>query len=109
MISLYPNNLAQDLLLSHRVIAGGGGVAPQDEGESTSDPFIYIHYAMGKKIFLKAIEDNVSPLKIGWCYWLNRDHVFMANGGMHACSRGPETHSEAEAEQLTAQKTKTRR
>jgi hypothetical protein len=32
----------------------------------------------------------------------------MTNGRMHACSRGSETHPKAEAEQLGAQKTKTR-
>ncbi len=109
MISLQANNLAQDLLLSHRVIAGGGGVAPQDKGEPTTVSFLYVHYTMGNKTASKAIEDNVSPFEFGWRYRLNRDHVPMANGGLHACSRGSETHSEAKAKQLTAQKTKTRR
>jgi hypothetical protein len=33
----------------------------------------------------------------------------MANGGMHACSRGSETHSQAKAQQITTQISKTRR
>jgi hypothetical protein len=63
---------------------------------------------MGNKTAIKAIEDNVSPLKIGWRHRLNRDYIFMANGGMHACSRGPKTHTQAEAQQLTTQVSKTR-
>ncbi len=101
MISLYANNLAQDLLISHRAIAGGRSVAPQEKGEPKAVLFLYIHYAMGDKIVLQAIEDNVSPFQVGRCHRLNRDQVTMANGGMHACSRGSEPHSEAKAQQLS--------
>ena len=103
MTPLQANNLAKDLCRLHRGIAGGGGVAPQEKGEPTAVSFLYIHQAMGDETFLQAIKDNVSPLKIGWCEGLNRDQVTMANGGMHACSRGSEPHSEAKAQQLSTE------
>ncbi len=112
MTPLQVNNLAEDLLRHYWSIAGDGGVAPQDKGEPTAVLFLYIHYAMGDERILQTIKDNVSPLKIGWCEGLNRDQVAMANGGMHACSRGPETYSEATAQQLgtkVAKITKTQR
>ena len=112
MISLQENNLAQDLLRFHRGIAAGGGVAPQDKGEPTAVSCLYVHYAMGDETFLQATKDNVSPFQLGRCHRLNRDHVPMANGGIHACSRGSETYSQAEAQQLftkVAKMTKTRR
>jgi hypothetical protein len=56
---------------------------------------------MGDESVLQAIEDNVSPFQVGRCHRLNRDQVTMANGGMHACSRGSEPHSEAMAQQLS--------
>jgi hypothetical protein len=62
IVSLQANNLAQDLLLSHRAIAGCASITPQDEGEPTAVSFLYIHDAMGKKIILQTIEDNVSLL-----------------------------------------------
>jgi len=58
---------------------------------------------MGDKIVPQAIEDNVSPFQVGRCHRLNRDQVAMANGGMHACSRGSEPHSEAKAQQLSTE------
>ena len=91
MTSLYPNNLAKDLLRLHWGIVGDGGITPQDEGELTAFSFLNIHYAVGNQAVLKAIEDNVSPLKIGWFHRFYSDHVAMANGGMHACSGGSET------------------
>ena len=100
MISLYANNLAQDLRWLHWSIASDGGVASQDKGEPTAVSFFYVDYAMGDKIVLQVIEDNVSPFQVGRCHRLNRDQVPMANGGMHACSRGSEPHSEAKAQQL---------
>jgi hypothetical protein len=112
MTSLQADNLAQNLLRSHWDIAIRGCVTSQNKGEPTTVLFLYIHYAMGDERVLKAIEDNVSPLKIGWRNRLNRDQITMANGGMHACSRGSETHSQAKAQQLdtkVAKMTKTRR
>ena len=100
MTSLQANNLAQDLLRLHWSVAGDGGVAPQDKGEPTADLFLYIHYAMGDETILQEIENNVSPFQLGRCHRLNRDQVTMADGGTHACSRGSEPHSEAEAQQL---------
>ena len=91
LTSLQANNLAQDLLRLHRGIVGDGGITPQDEGELTAFSFLNIHYAVGNQAVLKAIEDNVSPLKIGWFHRFYSDHVAMANGGMHACSGGSET------------------
>ena len=103
MSSLQANNFAQDLLWLHWGIAGGAGVAPQDKGEPTAVSFLYVHYAMGNETVLQAIEDNVSPFEVGRFHGLNRDQVTMANGGMHACSRGSEPHSEAKAQQLSTQ------
>jgi hypothetical protein len=65
LISLQAHNLAQDLLRFHWGIAAGRGVTPQDKGELTAFSFLNIHYAMSNKIVLKAIEDNVSPFKLG--------------------------------------------
>ena len=107
MISLQTNNLAQYLLWFHWRIAGSGCVAPQDEGEPTSVCFLDVHYAMGDKTVQKTIENNVSSFEIVWPHRLNRDYVSMANGGMHACSRGSKTHSKANAQQIFAQETKT--
>jgi hypothetical protein len=109
MTPLQANNLAKDLLRFHRGIAADRGVAPQEKDEPAAVSFLYTHYAMGDESVLQAIEDNVSPFKVGRCHRLNRDQVPMANGGMHACSRGSEPHSEAKAQQLTTQLTKTRR
>ncbi len=112
MTPLQENNLAKDLRRLHWSIAAGGGVAPQEKGEPTAVSFLYIHYAMGDEAALQAIEDNVSPFQLGRCHRLNRDQVPMANGGMHACSRGSKPHSEAKAQQLGAEvdkMTKTRR
>ena len=112
MTSLHPNNLAQDLRRLHWSIAGGGGVAPQEKGEPTAVSFLYIYYAMGDETVLQAIEDNVSPFEVARCHRLNRDQVPMANGGMHACTRGSEPHSEAKAQQFgtkVAKMTKTQR
>ena len=103
MAPLQKNNLAKDLCRLHRGIAGGGGVAPQEKGKPTAVSFLYIHQAMGDETFLQAIEDNVSPFQVGRCHRLNRDQVPMANGGMHACSRGSEPHSEAKAQQLSTE------
>ena len=101
MISLQANNLAQDLVRFHRVITGGRCITAQDEGASPAVSLIYIHYAMGNEAGPEAIEDNVSPLELGWRHRLNRDHVIMANGGMHACSRRSKTHPETKAQQLS--------
>ncbi len=112
MTPLQANNLAKDLLRLHWSIAGGGGVAPQDKGKPTAISFLDIHYAVDYETVVQAIEDNVSPFEVGRCHRLNRDQVPMANGGMHACSRGSETHSAAKAQQLStevAKMTKTRR
>ena len=110
MTPLKANNLAQDLRWLHWGIVGDGGITPQDKGEPTAVLFLYIYYAMGNKPVLQAIEDNVSPSEVGRCYRFNRDQVFMANSGMHACSRGSKPHSAAEAQQLgteIAKRTKT--
>ena len=105
MTPLQANNLAKDLLRFHWGIAGGGGVASQDKGEPTAVTFLYIHYAMGDERVLQAIEDNVPPFEVGGLYRLNRDQVPMANGGMHACSGGSETHAAAKAQQLSTEVT----
>jgi hypothetical protein len=58
------------------------------------------------------IKDNVSPIQLCRYYRLNRDHVAMADGWMHASSRGSEPHSKAKPQQLStevAKMTKTRR
>ncbi len=112
MTPLKANNLAQDLRRLHWSIAAGGGVAPQEKGEPTAVSFLYVHYAMGNEAALKATKDDVSPFQVGSCEGLNRDQVTMANGGMHACSRGSEPHPEAKAQQLStevAKMTKTQR
>ena len=101
MISLQANNLAQDLLGFHRVIAGCGSVAPQDKGEPTAVSFLYLNQAMGNEAAPKAIEENVSALERGWHHRLNRDQVAITNGGMHACPGGSKTHSETKAQQLS--------
>ena len=101
MISLQANNLAQDLLRYHRVIAGWGSVAPQDKGEPTAISCLHIHKAMDNEAAPKAIEDNVSSLELGWHHRLNRDQVAITNGGMHACSRRSKTHSETKPQQLS--------
>jgi hypothetical protein len=103
MISLQTNNLAKDLLRFHRGIAGGGTVAPQNKGEPTAVLFLYTHYAMGDETVLRATEDNVSSFEVARGYRLNRDQIHMANGGMHACSRGSEAHPEATAQQLSTE------
>ena len=67
---------------------------------------------MGDEAVLQAIEDNVSPFQVGRFHRLNRDQVPVANGGMHACTRGSEPHTEAKAQQLStevAKMTKTQR
>jgi hypothetical protein len=97
MIPLHENNLAKDLLRPHRSIADGGTIAPQDKGAPTAGFFLYIYYAMGYETVLEEIKDNVSPFQLCRCYRLNRDHVAMANGWMHASSRGPKPHSAATA------------
>ena len=112
MTSLQANNLAKDLLRFYRGIAACGGVASQNKGEPAAALFLYIHYAMGDERVLQAIKDNVSPFQVCRCYRLNRDHVAMANGWMHARSRGSETQSKAKPQQLStkvAKMTKTRR
>jgi hypothetical protein len=93
MLSLQANNLAQDLFRFHWGIAGGGCVASQAESEPRTVSFLHVHYAMGNKTALRTIEDDVSPLKIVWRYRLNCDYISVANGGMHASSRGSETYS----------------
>ena len=103
MTSLQANNLAKDLRRLHWGIAGGGGVTSQNKSEPTAVSCLYVLYAMGDEIVLQAKEDNVSPFQVGRCHRLNRDQVTMANGGMHACSRGSEPHSEAKAQQLSTE------
>ena len=93
MVSLQANNLAKDLLRFQRSIAGCGSVTSQDKGEPTAVAFLYINYAMGNETALKATENNVSTFQLSWRHRLNCDQVPMANGGMHACSRGSETYS----------------
>ncbi len=66
MIPLQANNLAQDLLRFNWRIVADCSVTSQNKGEPTAVPFLYTHYAVGDERVLQAIEDNISPLKIGW-------------------------------------------
>jgi hypothetical protein len=109
MTSLQANNFAQDVLWLHWSVASDRRITTHNKSEPTSVSFFYFHYAMCNKIALTAEEDNVSPLKIAWLDRFNRDHITVANGGMHAGSRGPKTHSKAKAQQLTTQVSKSRR
>jgi hypothetical protein len=112
MAPVHPNNLAQDLPRFHRTIAAGGGVASQNKGKPRTVSCLYVQYTMGNEAASKTTEDDVSYFELRRCHRLNRDHVPVANAGVHASSRGSETDSEAKAQQLgakAAKMTKTRR
>ena len=93
MISLEANNFAQDVLWLYWGVASNRRVTTHDKSEPTAVAFLYINYAMGNETALKATENNVSTFQLSWRHRLNCDQVPMANGGMHACSRGSETYS----------------
>jgi CRISPR/Cas system CMR subunit Cmr6 (Cas7 group RAMP superfamily) len=103
MTSLQANNLSKDLRRLHWSIEGSGGVAPQNKDTPIAISFLNIHYAVDYETVVQAIEDNVPPFEVGRCRRLNRDQIPMANGGMHACSRGSKTHSAAKAQQLSTE------
>jgi hypothetical protein len=89
----------------HRLIAGGHGITTKNEMEDSPVTFFYSDNSVRYNIPAQAVQNDVPLLNRSRWYRIDRDHIPMANCRVHACSRGPEAHTNAATQELGAELT----
>lgn len=90
------HDLAQNLICGNRMVAGGAGIAAQDEPRPAFRPGWHASFdpdeAVGGYFFSAAAEHDVADRKIGRSNRRNNQGLVFPDGGMHASSGCAETN-----------------
>ncbi len=100
---LHGDNLAQDLLRLHRLIAGRGRVAPQSEDHGVPLPFFQCGHAMGTYAHVQPVHENVKGFDLPEFHGLHGDEFSIPDRGVHAMSGGPKPNAVAASQKIREQ------